>query len=1447
MRRGALIILLALAAPARLMAGAYIPQASFNLAPSMLVGMDADAVGNLYLLGMAPGATTYQVTGEATQGITPQFSFDTGLSAPTAFAVEPSGIIDVLNSTNSVNFTLMRYTNPGTFVGSASYFLSYLAPNMYSAAIDKVNARLYIAYQYTYHPIYLQCLGCGGPSSVTKTTINQYDLKGNILRSFSMPGADYTAGSCYTPTALAADPQGNLYVADGLCQQVLKFSPTGSLTSSTPASQWTYNFSPRGMWTDPASNLYISEAVCSVAGCPQGVVKLGSDGSFQTSLVANSAAGCAWDQRILYLSSSGSQPLRRFVYDGTPSVPAESAPFGMVVQHSSAAALTWQASNDPDGDPVTYTAYLGTNPNQLSPVGSATQAGFTTQPLSFGVTYYWQIIAQDSYLGLPLQQTPAPVESFNLNLTNHSPGAFAVAGGTGTAATRATSAVLSWQAAVDPDGDSVVYDVLWGASPQTMALLGTTAATSWPVSGLAFGTTYYWTVAARDIYNAATEISGGTQTYRQVFLDTPPPAPAVLSGAGAAGEHTLAPSVTLSWSAVANAQGDPIAYRLYAGASASSLALIQDSTSTSAGLSGLQFGATYYWAVAAYDPYGGTSTTSVQALTLFLQNNPPQPFAVTAGTGTYATRAASRVLSWSAAVDPDGDAVTYELDLSTSPASLAPVQTSTATGFNLSFQLGTTYYWQVVARDGFGGVTLSGIQSFLPVFLNHAPTAPANQSKTGTSAYHGFAPTQSFFWGSSTDPDGDPFTYSLAYGTDSSHLTLISSATLGLTLPIPLNTGFFYSIVATDIYGASSASPLNWVFYQFTNNPPGPFAVIGTTGTVITRQTSASVSWSNSTDPDGDPVSYGVFAGTSPAAISLVASTTRNSAALSNLAFGTTYYWRVDAYDGFGGTTTANEGLQSLLYQFYDPLPSPVVYLSTATSYSQHTTSPVVPLGWTPSSNAAGDTISYRLDVQTSTGPWGSVTTGSSTMLALSVSFGTTYYWRVAAFDPYGGTSTGPWLTFIASFLDAPPPAPVPLVGAGTILQHALSPTAHLAWSAVQSPYGDQVAYQLSLGVSSNALSAVQLSSPTAFDVPAPLFGTTYYWQISASDPYGAASTSSVQSLLLNFQNNPPGPFAVISGTGTLTTRSTSQSLSWAPPIDPDGDPVTYAISVGTAPGVMSLAQRSQATSYTLNLQFGTTYYWTVSAFDGFGGTTQIAGGPEILLPVFQNDPPSQVNVVSPFTKSPIVKTMRNTVTVSWDQVSDPEGDPITYTVYFGDSPQNMTPLAAVAPSGRSAAAPLALRPLQVRPQSEVTTDSTTVTLTLTSLDYYKTYYLRVAASNPYGATSMTPTAIFTLASPDGFPKAYNYPNPFDPNRGGTNIVFNAPPSGYAQATVEVYSEWQALLFKQDYYNIPPGISQVHFDGRDRSGRPFFNGSYICRVRFSGPDDKQIFYLLVVK
>ncbi|MEK9145902.1 MAG: fibronectin type III domain-containing protein, partial [Elusimicrobiota bacterium] len=335
--------------------------------------------------------------------------------------------------------------------------------------------------------------------------------------------------------------------------------------------------------------------------------------------------------------------------------------------------------------------------------------------------------------------------------------------------------------------------------------------------------------------------------------------------------------------------------------------------------------------------------------------------------------------------------------------------------------------------------------------------------------------------------------------------------------------------------------------------------------------------------------------------------------------------------------------------------------------------------------------------------------------------------------------------------------------------------------------------------------------------------------------------------LLLSLDNSPPMAFPILTGTGPLSTRATSQLLSWEGSHDADGDPLAYSLFLSSDPASLPVVQVSTATGFMLAFQYGTTYYWRVDAYDGFGGTTTATGGEQTFLPSFLNDPPDPLNVTAPFKGSPVISTMHNQVSISWERVTTPQGDPITYTVYLGDSPESLQVLTRISQEQAPAGLMVSARPSQLRPQSEVSVDGNTVKLSITSLDFYRRYYLRITASNPYGSSSHTPLQAFSLSALNGFPKAYNYPNPFSPSRGGTRIVFNAPPSGYARATVSIYSELQDLLFQREYTGIRPGISEVAFDGRDRHGRPFFNGSYICHVRFEGPDDKETFYLMVVK
>jgi hypothetical protein len=316
---------------------------------------------------------------------------------------------------------------------------------------------------------------------------------------------------------------------------------------------------------------------------------------------------------------------------------------------------------------------------------------------------------------------------------------------------------------------------------------------------------------------------------------------------------------------------------------------------------------------------------------------------------------------------------------------------------------------------------------------------------------------------------------------------------------------------------------------------------------------------------------------------------------------------------------------------------------------------------------------------------------------------------------------------------------------------------------------------------------------------------------------------------------------------GALATRQTTQLLSWEASRDADGDPLIYGLYFSSGSGASGLVQSSTATSFLLAFQYGTTYYWRAEAYDGFGGTTTAGAGTQAFYPTFLNDPPDPLKLTTPFKASPVVSTMHDRVSLSWERVTTPQGDPVTYTVYLGDSPYSLRVLTRISQEQAQAGFTVSDAPSLARPQSKVELDGNTLRLTLTGLDYYHTYYFRIEASNPYGATTQTPLETFSLSAANGFPKAYNYPNPFSAASRGTRIVFNAPASGYAKATVSIYSELQDLLFRREYANIPPGISEVAFDGRDRYGRSLFNGSYIGHVRFEGPDDKETFYLMVVR
>lgn len=787
------------------------------------------------------------------------------------------------------------------------------------------------------------------------------DLEGNIyvsqyLGSFSYRWHKYntsfietrTLDVGYAPIALQPTPQGTLYVLgyqSGFSQAIYEYDVNFNFIRTIVPS----HFSSFGGWSWMRTpHLFDEEgriqAVAwypwspnnSVYNNPMTFYRLDSGLNIaESQKVDTYHSPIAFDgKRTFYAVYNNVQntehAVYQYVYDRAPQPAAYAGPLGSVNQHSAQSVLSWNAGDDPDGDDLTYSVFLGTAPANLQLLGETGDTSMTTGDLSFGTTYYWQVVVRDSYRGRPLLSVPAPVASFTPNFVNAPPGPFDVLSGTGTRQTRDSFVNLSWQAAVDPDGDPVVYDVLWRSASQSSAtVIATVPGNSWQATGLAFGATYYWSVRARDPYDASQLMSGGTeQFYSPVFRNSPPPAPAVTSGIGTLPEHTLTPQAALGWSGVTDPDGDPVAYRLYLGTDPEAMGKVQDSSAPAHNLSNPQFGTTYYWQVSAYDPFGASSATAVQSLLLILQNEPPQPFSPLSGTGIISTRDTFQDLSWTAAADPDGDTVTYEARASTDADNMPVVQVSTATSYRLNLQFGTTYYWRVLAKDPFGAETeiTGNTQTCLPVFKNSPPgaviyTSTPTLSTRDTSAV--------ISWQNAADADGDPIQYNLFISTMPGNLHPVQSGPLtSYSLNFQYGMTYFYQVTAQDPYGGSSTGTVETLSREFLNNAPvsaeSGFAE-PLSGEIRSSQSTLKIAWPAYTDPDGDPVTYTLYAGNGNPVP--VYQGTENFFVLEGLSYGSPFTYRLEVRDnhgavaqGISGTFTLEpESAQAAPYSYPNP------------------------------------------------------------------------------------------------------------------------------------------------------------------------------------------------------------------------------------------------------------------------------------------------------------------------------------------------------------------------------------------------------------------------------------------------------------------------------------------------------------------------------------------------
>jgi len=224
----------------------------------------------------------------------------------------------------------------------------------------------------------------------------------------------------------------------------------------------------------------------------------------------------------------------------------------------------------------------------------STLAGFILRPVTPSTTYYYAVLAVDSF-GVDSAQTAAiPVTT-----PKEPPPSTPTISNIQALAYNDVS--LTWTASTSPVG-ILEYVVYRGTSPTTLTAIGTSKTTSFADTKTAPITTYYYAIVADD-----TDGLGSPQSAQASVTTPKEPAPSVPLGLAA--PTNTASQVGLSWGVSTSPVGIG-GYVIYRGSSPTTLSAIGSSKTTTYTDSTVHASTTYYYSVAAYDVYGLYSAQS---------------------------------------------------------------------------------------------------------------------------------------------------------------------------------------------------------------------------------------------------------------------------------------------------------------------------------------------------------------------------------------------------------------------------------------------------------------------------------------------------------------------------------------------------------------------------------------------------------------------------------------------------------------------------------------------------------------------------------------------------------------------------------------------------------------------------------------------------------------------
>ena len=621
-------------------------------------------------------------------------------------------------------------------------------------------------------------------------------------------------------------------------------------------------------------------------------------------------------------------------------------------------------------------------------------------------------------------------------------------------------------------------------------------------------------------------------------------------------------------------------------------------------------------------------------------------------------------LKWDASTDPDGDTIKYDVYLSSNPSNMViKALDCTTNSYEITQPLdyGTKYYWKVVAKDGKGGETEGTVWNFTTK-TNNPPSIPSIPDPADNANNVSITPTLS--WGKCTDPDGDIVKYDVLFGEDGQSLTEmatdLSTNSFKITTPLKYETKYLWKVIAKDDNGGQSQGEI-WIFTTgselntppIISNNPTPMDKAGNVGIVPV------ISW-NSTDPDGDTLTYDIYFGTDPTPTLVQSNYTDTKYNPGVLSYNTTYYWKIVAKDGKGGVTEGS------IWSFRTILKSntPPAIPSDPTPAHGKTGLDITTIFSWKCSDPDGDELIYDIYFGTSSTP----TLVKSDYIDTKyypgeLNYSTRYYWKIVAKDGKGGETSSPVWSFVTMAKpNTPPQKPNNPTPADKAVDTSITPT--LSWQCSDVD-GDGLTYDIYFASNTTLSTAVKVGHTSTSYNPGTLeYSTTYYWKIVAKDGKEGTKEGDVWSFTtIAKPNTPPlSPVNINPANGAKDVKTTS-TLSWTCN-DPDGDVLVYDVYFGTSATPTLVSSNQADTSYNPGtMNYSTTYYWKVVAKDPRGGIKEGSVW-SFTTSAEPNNPPQVPSNPDPVNRAIGVSA---TPTLSW-QCIDPDGDSLTYDVYFGTS-----------------------------------------------------------------------------------------------------------------------------------------------------------------------------------